>query len=75
MSTYGNGSGMLGRIGTWFVIGVVAIVALKVGLVVAAFTIRLGFVALFTLGPILLIGWLVIKALRYLTRERGEMVI
>jgi hypothetical protein len=75
MSTYGNESGLLGKVVTWFVIGVVAIVALKVGLVVAGLVLRLGFIALFTLGPILLIGWVVVKVLRYLTRGPNEMPI
>ncbi len=49
---------LLSRIVTWTIIGVLAIVALKIvfGL--------LGFAAflVFTVGPIILIGWLAVKA-------------
>lgn len=75
MNTYGNESGVAGKIVTWFLIGVLAVVALKVGLAVAGFVIGIGFFALFTLGPIVLIGWLIVKALRYLTREPREIAV
>jgi hypothetical protein len=75
MSTYGNESGVVGKIFTWFLIGVLAVVALKVGLAIAGFVIGIGFFALFTIGPILLIGWVVVKVLRYLTREPHEIAV
>ena len=75
MDTYTNESGMVGKIATWFLIGVLAVVALKVGLAIAGVVIGIGFVALFTVGPILLIGWAIVKALRYLTREPREFTV
>lgn len=47
---------------TWTVVGIVAVLAIKVvlGLVGAAFGV-VGFL-LFTVGPILLVGWLAVKA-------------
>jgi hypothetical protein len=75
MSTYGNGSSLLGKMVTWFVVGVLAIVALKVGFAVAGVVLRLGFIALFTLGPILVIGWILVKLVRYFTRGPDEMPV
>ena len=75
MSTYGNESSVVGKIVTWFLIGVLAVVALKVGLAIAGVVIGIGFAALFTVGPILLIGWVVVKVLRHLTREPREITV
>jgi len=46
------------------VIGFAAIITFKVTLSVAGIVLGLFFAALFTVGPILLIGWLVLKGLR-----------
>ncbi|MEX2571155.1 MAG: hypothetical protein WD737_07595 [Gemmatimonadota bacterium] len=62
-------NGILKKIVVWTAIGLMAIVALKVILAIAGFVIGIGFLALFTIGPILLVGWLVVKALRYFTRD------
>jgi hypothetical protein len=59
----------LGTIGTWLVIGVVAVFAFKIGLLLFGIVSRVALFALFTIGPILLVGWLVLKALRYFTRD------
>jgi hypothetical protein len=75
MSTYSNGGSFMGAIMKWMVIGILAIVAIKVGLAIAGFVIGFGFFALFTVGPILLIGWLVLKALRYFTRDSGHAAL
>ena len=47
---------------TWTVVGIIALMALKIvlGLLGAAFGL-VGFL-LFTVGPILLVGWLAVKA-------------
>jgi hypothetical protein len=69
MTTYGNGGSKIRTVVVWFVAGVAAIVGLKLGLVVfAAFT-RFALFAFFTVGPVLLVGWLVLKALRYFSRD------
>jgi hypothetical protein len=54
---------------TLLAIGIAAIVALKIAFGIAALVIGLFFTALFTLGPILLVGWIILKALRFFTRE------
>ena len=68
MSGYANNGTTIGRIATWFLIGIVALIALKLlGAIVGA-VIGLGMALLFTVGPILLIGWLVMKMLRGFSR-------
>jgi len=62
----------LGTIGTWLVIGVVAVFALKIGLLLFGFVSRVALFVLFTLGPILFFGWLILKALRYFTRDTAS---
>lgn len=54
----GDGSSLLSRIITWTIIGVLAIVALKIVFGILGFAAFL----LFTLAPIILIGWLAVKA-------------
>jgi hypothetical protein len=46
------------------VVGVAAIVAVKLTLAVAGIILGLFLAAVFTVGPILLVGWLVLKGLR-----------
>jgi hypothetical protein len=46
------------------VIGFAAIITLKVTLAVTGIVLGLFFAAVFTVGPILLVGWLVLKGLR-----------
>ena len=57
---------------TLLVIGVVAIIGIKLLFFVSGFAIKAFFFVLFTLGPILLVGWLVLKALGF---QRGHYVI
>lgn len=75
MSTYGSQESLLKRILTWLVIGVLAIVALRVALVLFALVLRFGMFALFTIGPILLVGWVILRALRYFSRDRQEIIV
>jgi hypothetical protein len=53
---------LLARIVTWAVIGIIAIIAIKIAL--GLLGIVLGFAAflLFTVAPLLLLGWLAMKA-------------
>lgn len=57
---------------TWTVVGIVAVLALKLvlGLVGAAFGL-VGFL-LFTVGPILLVGWLAMKAWEAFSKKPNE---
>jgi hypothetical protein len=63
-----NGTSWIGKVISWFAIVVLAVVALKVGLALAGMALGLVFFLLFTVGPILLVGWLVIKLIRVLSR-------
>ena len=57
------------KIITWTVVGILAILALKV--VFGLLGIAMGLVSflLFTVGPILLVGWLAVKAWGAFTKE------
>ncbi len=68
MTGNGNG-GILKTVAIWLIVGVAAIVGLKVALVTLGLVTRVALFAIFTLGPILLVGWLVLKALRHFTRD------
>ena len=67
---------LFGRILTWTVVGILALVALKIAVRLAGFVIGLaGMVlglamfVLFTVGPVVLLGWLAVKAWKAFTRE------
>lgn len=57
---------------TWTAVGIVAVLAIKLvlGLMGAAFGL-VGFL-LFTVGPILLVGWLAVKAWDAFSKEPNE---
>ena len=66
---------LLSQIVTWVIIGVVAVVALKLALRLLGFVMGLAGAVLgiavflmFTVGPILLVGWLGMKAYRGFSR-------
>lgn len=76
----GENRTLLGRIVTWTVLGVLAVIALKiafrlVGFVVGLAGVALGIVmaAVFTLGPIVLLGWLAMKAWQAFTNKEHAM--
>lgn len=75
MTTYRNGGTLLGTLATWLVIGILALVALKVVAAVLGMVFGVGLFALFTVGPILLVGWLVLKILRWFSRGRAPAAI
>ncbi|MFW5947718.1 MAG: hypothetical protein ACOCUW_04430 [Gemmatimonadota bacterium] len=54
---------------TWIVIGLVAVVALKAVLGLLGMAVGLVSFLLFTVGPILLVGWLAVKAWKAFTKE------
>lgn len=64
MSTYDNGGTLLGRMVTWFFVALLAIAALKLAFWVLGAAVGVGFWLIFTIGPILLVGWLVMKLFR-----------
>jgi hypothetical protein len=65
----GRGGSWLGLLMTGIVVVVLAIIALKVVFAVVGVVFGIGAFLLFTLGPVLFVGWLVIKALRYFSRD------
>ncbi len=69
MSTYPDGGSNIRFILVCLVAGVTTVLALKVTLVAFGLLTRFALYALVTLGPIVLVGWLVLKALRYFSRE------
>lgn len=75
MNEYGKNDSVFGRLVKWLVIGFLAIVALKVGLVILGVALRTSFFLLFTLGPIMLVGWLVWKLLRYFSGPPRPTVV
>ena len=67
---------LFGRIVTWTVVGLLVLVALKIAVRLAGFAIGLaGMVlgvamfVLFTVGPIVLLGWVAVKAWKAFSRE------
>ena len=61
---------LLGTLISWFFVALVAIAALKLAFWVFGAALGFGTWLLFTIGPIVLVGWLVIKLVRYLSRPR-----
>jgi hypothetical protein len=66
----------LSRVVTWAIVGILAVVAVKLAVRLLGFFmglvgLALGLVTflLFTVGPIVLMGWLGLKAYRAFTRE------
>jgi hypothetical protein len=57
---------------TWTVVGILAIFALKIVLNLLGFAFGLITFLLFTVGPILLVGWLAVKAWNAFTKEPVE---
>lgn len=64
-----NGTSLIAKLLTWMVVGLLAIVALKLAFWVAGMAMGLGFALLFTVGPIILVGWLFVKLFRFFTRD------
>lgn len=60
---------LLSRIVTWTILGVLAILALKLALRLLGVVLGLVGFVLFTVGPILLIGWVAVKAWKAFARE------
>lgn len=63
-----GGSGTLRKVFTWAVVAILAVVALKLLFRLLMVLLGVGSFLLFTVAPIVLIGWLVIKGIQYLRR-------
>lgn len=68
MTTYSNDRSLLSRLLTWFFVALLAIAALKVAFWVVGLAFGIGTWLLFSVGPILLAGWLLLKVIRWLGR-------
>lgn len=60
---------LLKQILTWTVVGILAVLAIKLVLSLLGMAFGLVTFLLFTVGPILLIGWLAVKAWNAFARE------
>lgn len=67
MSSYRERSG-LSRVLSWVLVAIVAIAVLKLAFWVVGVAFGLGGFLLFTVGPLVLIGWVVVKVVRALSR-------
>lgn len=65
-TTYRDDRSLLGRLLTWFFVALLAIAALKLAFWVVGVALGIGTWILFTVGPILFVGWLVLKIVRRL---------
>lgn len=70
MSTYNGDRSLLGKMITWFFVALLTIAALKLAFWVVGAAVGIGTWVLFTIGPILLVGWLVIKVVRWMGEPR-----
>jgi uncharacterized membrane protein YjgN (DUF898 family) len=60
-----SNDGFFGSLVTWLIVGLLALVALKVVLVTIGLALRFTLALALTIGPLLLVGWLAMKALRH----------
>ena len=70
MGSYDGERSLLSTLISWFLVALLAIAALKLAFWVFGAALGFGAWMLFTVGPILLIGWLVIKLVRWMGRPR-----
>lgn len=67
MTMHEDGRSTLGTLLSWFLVALLAIAALKMALWVFGAALGMGTWLLFTVGPILLVGWLAVKLFRFFT--------
>ena len=71
MGTYNGEKTMLGQLVTWAFVALLVLAAIKLAFWVFGAALGLGMLLIFRLGPILLVGWLVVKLIRYFRRPGG----
>lgn len=64
-----GGGGWLGTAVRWLVIGVVAIMAFKLVLAILGAVLGMGAFLLFTIAPVVLVGWVLWKAVEAFSRR------
>lgn len=72
MSTYDGEKSFLSKVLTWVFVALLAIALVKLAFWVFGAALGIGAWLLFTVGPILLVGWLIIKVYRALCRDRYD---
>lgn len=71
MTSYSNDRSLLSKLLTWFFVALLAIALLKMAFWVVGAAVGIGTWVLFTVGPILLVGWLVLKLIRWMGEPRN----
>lgn len=66
MTTYREDRSLLGKMISWFFVALLAIAALKLAFWVVGVAFGIGTWFLFSVAPLLLVGWLVLKLVRRL---------
>lgn len=64
----GENTSLLGRIVTWTIVGIVAIIAIKLALGILGFVLGLAGFVLFVVAPLIVVGWLATKAWQAFTQ-------
>ncbi len=62
---YSSEKSFASKVLTWFFVAVAAIAVLKLAFWVFGVALGIGGFLLFTIGPILLVGWVIVKVFRY----------
>lgn len=70
MTAYENDRSPLSRLITWLLLAILAIAAVKMAFWLLGVAFGLGAWMLFTVGPLLLAGWLLLKLIRWLGPPR-----
>lgn len=63
-----NSRNGLSTVFTWFIVGIAAIFAVRISFMLLGPLMRVALFLLFTFGPILLAGWIVVRILRRFAR-------
>lgn len=64
-----NGDSLLGTLLKWFLIAIVAVAAIKLSFWVLGVVFGIGGFLLFTVAPLVVAGWLVMKVVKMLRRK------
>jgi hypothetical protein len=64
----GEKKSQLGRVVTWILLGILALLVLRMALRLLGFVVGMVGFLLFTIGPIVLVGWIALKAWKAFSR-------
>jgi hypothetical protein len=71
MTTYSGEKSTMGMLIKLLVVALLLVAGLKLAFWVVGVTLGIGAFLLFTVAPILLVGWLLLRLVRWVTRPRG----